>query len=171
VISDKSLEALDTQAFGHAAVGGRIFREVMMRTFLLATVASLTGCATIISGTHQEVKINSLPAGAAVTVDGAPRGVTPVVLKLSRRPSHTLTLQKDGFQPESCIINSGFNGWFLGNILLGGVIGMAVDGIDGASSKLEVPDNGYFTLVPEHSPSPGVTSTHGPSGIAVVKNH
>lgn len=151
----------------------RTLREIMMKVFLIAAVASLSGCATIISGTHQEVKINSIPTGAAVMVDGAPRGVTPVVLRLKRRPSHTLTLQKIGYQPQSCIINSGFNGWFLGNILLGGVIGMAVDGIDGASSKLEVPDDGYFTLVPNGSPTPPAptTSTESHSGASVAQNH
>ena len=45
----------------------------------------LTGCATVINGSTQKVKISSQPAGAGVKIDGAGAGVTPTVADLSRK--------------------------------------------------------------------------------------
>jgi uncharacterized protein YceK len=53
---------------------------------LLGSTLLLTGCASIVNGSKQKVKISSTPGGAAVRIDGASTGVTPTVADLSRKP-------------------------------------------------------------------------------------
>ncbi len=59
----------------------------MSRPFILVTCGALlgfalSGCATIIHGTHQDVAFSSSPTGAEVWVDGVKVGETPVISKL-----------------------------------------------------------------------------------------
>lgn len=99
----------------------------MRYVFLLAALMTLTGCATIINGTTQEIAITSEPAGARVVVNGFERGSTPIVLKLERDETYVMTIKKDGFEDSSLSLNKSVSGWVWGNILLGGLIGLAVD--------------------------------------------
>lgn len=104
---------------------------------LLAIALLLGGCATVTHGSHQTVKITSQPAGAAVRVDSAPSGVTPTQAELTRKTSHRVELSLAGYQPYEVILEPQFNGSTLGNILVGGIIGMAVDGSTGAGNTLK----------------------------------
>ena len=91
----------------------------------------LWSCATIIHGSHQEVGINSQPAGAKVAVDDQAGGITPVVAKLTRKDTHKITITMDGYQPYQLVTTRSVSGWIAGNILFGGLIGLAVDAISG----------------------------------------
>ncbi len=56
--------------------------------------------------------------------------------------------EKEGYQPTQHTIDHGLDGWFLGNILIGGWIGMLiVDPLTGALYTL--PDNANIYLPPE----------------------
>lgn len=108
---------------------------------LMAAVAGLTlvaaaGCATIIQGSRQQVGVNSVPTGAAVVVDGTPFGGTPVVARLARKSSHIVSITMDGYQPVQLTITKSVSGWVAGNIVFGGLIGLAVDAISGGMYKL-----------------------------------
>jgi len=117
-----------------------------MRTILAAgTLAfALTGCASIFNGQTQVVTIKSVPDGAAVTVanragDRIHTGTAPVTLTLKRgagyfkSESYLVTLTKDGYAPKEMTITGNVSGWYVGNILFGGLIGMlAVDPVTGA---------------------------------------
>ncbi len=96
----------------------------------------VTGCATIIHGTTQYVGFSSAPSGAAVIVDGATRGKTPTVLKLRRKDNHIIQIKLAGYQPFDATITRSVSGWVWGNIVFGGVIGLAVDAITGGLYKL-----------------------------------
>jgi hypothetical protein len=64
--------------------------------FVSTTVLSaltLASCAAIIHGTGQEVGISSTPTGAAVWIDNAEKGDTPLVTKLSRKDNHVVKIQ------------------------------------------------------------------------------
>jgi hypothetical protein len=97
------------------------------------------GCATSIHGTNQDVTFSSTPTGAMVTVDNIPRGNAPTVVKLSRKESHVVKIELAGYQPFELTITRHVSGWVWGNIIFGGLIGLAVDAISG----------GMYNLTPE----------------------
>jgi hypothetical protein len=100
------------------------------------TVLSVSGCATIIHGTQQDVGISSTPSGATVTIDNTEKGVTPVVSKLKRKENHTVKIQLAGYQPFETTLTHSVSGWVWGNIAIGGLIGLAVDAMSGGIYKL-----------------------------------
>jgi hypothetical protein len=100
------------------------------------TVLSVSGCATIIHGTQQDVGISSTPTGATVLIDNNEQGVTPVVTKLRRKDNHTVRIQLAGYQPYEATLTHSVSGWVWGNIAFGGLIGLAVDAVSGGIYKL-----------------------------------
>jgi uncharacterized protein YceK len=69
-------------------------------TLAAATMASLTisGCATVISGTTQTLTFNSEPSGAEVYLDGARVGTTPVSLSVKKNKKDSVMIQKEGYK-------------------------------------------------------------------------
>ncbi len=113
----------------------------MHRRFLTLTAAavaalSLPACGTIIHGSNQEIAFSSTPAGAQVAVDGVVMGQTPVLLNLERKNHHSVRLTLDGYQPYGMTMSRSVDGWIAGNIVFGGLIGLAVDAVTGAMYKL-----------------------------------
>lgn len=106
--------------------------------FVALAIASLTaaGCASIIHGTRQDVGISSSPSSAQVTVDGIQTGATPVVAHLTRKDNHIVKLQLAGYKPYETTLTRSVSGWVWGNIVFGGLIGLAVDAISGGLYKL-----------------------------------
>lgn len=104
---------------------------------LVSCALVIAGCATIVNGSSQQISIASKPSGAEVLIDGADVGDTPLTQKLSRKDQHTIELKLDGYESESIIVNKGVSGWIAGNILFGGLIGLAVDAATGAMYKLD----------------------------------
>jgi predicted small secreted protein len=113
----------------------QLVRRSQLLVVLLA--ASLPGCATVVGGGHdQRVHIDSDPPGAQVRVDGQQHGVTPTDVTLSRRQEHQVQLDLSGCTPYCTTLKPGCNPWVFGNILVGGVVGLAVDASTGAMSTL-----------------------------------
>jgi hypothetical protein len=104
----------------------------------------MTGCASIMHGTSQDVGISSSPTGAKVTVDGQ-QATTPYVAKLSRKDNHIVKLAMDGYAPADLTLTKSVSGWVWGNIVFGGLIGLAVDAISGGLYNL-TPDQLQATL-------------------------
>ncbi|MGH7564422.1 MAG: PEGA domain-containing protein [Gemmatimonadota bacterium] len=96
----------------------------------------LTACATIMQGTSQEIGISSQPTGARVTIDKLDSGTTPLVADLKRKNDHTIRIELDGYQPYELSITKHTSGWVWGNIVFGGLPGLAVDAITGGLYKL-----------------------------------
>lgn len=112
-----------------------------LAVLLFSTAIVVSGCASIIEGTTQEVKINTTPAGARCDVlkEGVVIGQvasTPggVLLK---RTKHDLIVKctKEDCEPSEYFLKSGTSGGTFGNILLGGGIGWAVDSAAGADNE------------------------------------
>ena len=94
----------------------------------VAAMFCLSGCATITNGGRdQHVKVTSNPPGAAVLVDGEPRGVTPTVVQLNRKTEHAVTISNPGYEPAQVTLERHINPWVFGNILVGGLVGVVVD--------------------------------------------
>lgn len=129
---------------------------------LIAIIPLLTsGCASIMSGTTDLVKVSSDPDEAKVTISNKAGEVinktqTPVTLNLKKSrgyfkgETYTVKLEKKGYQTQSFTVDSQPNGWYLaGNLVFGGLIGwFAVDPVTGAMFSL-TPDEINVKLVPE----------------------
>jgi uncharacterized protein YceK len=125
-------------------------------------IASMSGCATIMHGTKQDVGISSTPTGASVMIDNTINGVTPVVAKLRRKENHVVRIQMAGYQPFETTLTHSVSGWVWGNVAFGGLIGLAVDAASGGIYKL-TPEQVEGSLQTGHA---AVTNTS--EGIYVV---
>lgn len=122
-------------------------------------VASLGGCASIVSDSAYPVKMESSPAGAHFEVRNeagqlVQSGTAPSVVTLKSGAGYfdgekyTIKFTKEGFDDQLITLDSGVDGWYWGNILLGGVIGMLiVDPLTGAMYKLPPTASGNLTPV------------------------
>ena len=119
--------------------------------FLSAFTTMAAGCATVVHwGGSQDVGIASNPAGAKVVIDQTDRGLTPVTVELKRKQTHTIVLKMDGYEDASATAIPELSGWIWGNILIGGLIGLAVDlGVGGGYNVN--PDVINVTLTPWNS--------------------
>lgn len=107
--------------------------------FLSVLTISLvvTSCATIVSGSKQKVSFNSTPAKASVFVNDVQLGYTPFEAKLKRGVKvHKVKIVLDGYKPYEATLTRKFNGWYMGNIAIGGLIGMIVDISTGAVYRI-----------------------------------
>lgn len=123
-----------------------------MKAKILRTIISLfvfgllTSCASIIHGPTQKIDITSQPVGAKVFIDGIDYGVTPTYVNLMRKgrmedesrdkKEYLVRIELEGYIPYVLKLKREMDGWFLGNILFGGVIGIIVDASTGAMYKL-----------------------------------
>src|SRR5688500_13185083 len=87
------------------------------------------GGATVASGGggDQRITITTNPPGAAVVVDGQPQGASPAAIPLSRKTEHQVEISAPGYETAHVTIRRNLNPWLLGNVLVGGFIGLAVD--------------------------------------------
>lgn len=116
----------------------------MTRNLVLSLAAlGLVGCASIVSGTSQNIYVNTTPEGADCklyreNVVIARANPTPATVKVDKT-KHDITIKcnKDGYQESTYINESGNEGATLGNIILGGGIGWAVDSAAGADNKYQ----------------------------------
>jgi hypothetical protein len=116
----------------------------------------LSGCSTIVSKSVYPVSITSSPSQANFILKNREgknvhSGKTPETVTLNassgffKGETYTLILNKDGFDQRTIEIQSSVDGWYFGNILLGGWLGMLIiDPATGAMFKL--PENANASL-------------------------
>ncbi|MSR77647.1 MAG: PEGA domain-containing protein [Candidatus Omnitrophica bacterium] len=112
-------------------------KKILSWFLVTVLLAGHTGCASIVSGKQEDVTIHSEPAGAEVYVDDLKIGTTPMIASLKRKKHHTVKFKKEGYQEELRTTGRGFNWWFTGNLILGGIIGIIVDFATGAVYKVK----------------------------------
>ena len=117
-----------------------MIRKIRIFLVLFALNCFLTNCATIIHGSRQNIIILSVPKVANLEIDGTSAGQTPYVARLTRRNTHSVKIQLDGYTPYEITLQRKLNGWFFGNIIFGGIIGIAVDVSTGAMFGLSPKD-------------------------------
>ena len=129
---------------------------------LAALIAStLSGCLTMRRGSLQAIRVESTPAGATVVVErGGATSETPTQILLARRYSQLLRIQKDGFQPETVVIERKASSGLWRNAVwihpVGWIIGVVVDLSSGSGYDL-LPDSisgDLRPVVPEVELSP-----------------
>lgn len=120
---------------------------------LAAALLAAGGCATITTGTSQTITIETSPPGAVcrLTRDNQTLGIvnpTPGSITIGKdKDNIDLTCEQEGFQPTSSSMSPSMEGWTLGNALIGGLIGIAIDAGSGALN--EYPASIQVTLIPE----------------------
>jgi len=120
--------------------------------FIVPVLSILTtGCASIMSGTDQDIAMHTNPEGAECILTREGRQLRKVITPDSVRVSklkHDIYVKcsMDGFHESTAHVNSGTQGSTFGNILLGGGIGWAIDSARGADNKYA--DVVTITMVP-----------------------
>jgi hypothetical protein len=131
----------------------------MIRVLLAAAIAlPCFGCASVTRGTTENISIATTPSGATAEISGLeiPTAcVTPCVVQAKRNADITVTINKEGYEPQIIpltkeIPGSGAAG-FAGNLLAGGLIGMGVDAATGAAQDHK-PNPVIVTLQPVAPP-------------------
>jgi hypothetical protein len=115
------------------------FRRALL-CVLLAGAAS--GCATVTRGTTEQFRVTSTPPGASVkTSTGFSCDATPCSMKMPRKAEFDVTVSKVGYASKTqhvrSVVGGGGAAGMAGNVVLGGVIGMVVDGSDGSMNDLK----------------------------------
>ncbi|GAB4230165.1 MAG: hypothetical protein Tsb0021_08170 [Chlamydiales bacterium] len=98
----------------------------------MALMTSLTGCATLMHGSMQSVGISSNPSNASVWVDKAYAGQTPMIAQLSRKKDHVVRIELEGYYPYEAAFSRKLSHWVFGNVVFGGIIGLAIDAVTGS---------------------------------------
>jgi len=118
------------------------FMRTSMLVAIAAAAASLTGCASIVSGTSQVVSVETLhasgPVSGAVCKLENDKGVyyvtTPGTVTVHRAYGDmNVKCEKTGFDPGLASVKSSTKGMMAGNILFGGFVGAGVDAASGAA--------------------------------------
>ena len=104
--------------------------------FAVAAVVILSGCASITRGTSESFVIETVPAGANVTLSTGLTCTSPCSLKVKRRGEFVVTIKKDGYETITANVTSSIDGGggaaMAGNVFLGGIIGAGIDAGTGA---------------------------------------
>ncbi len=121
-----------------------------MITVTMIAAMGIMGCATIFKGTTQDISVKSTPDKATVTIKTMAgmetfSGTTPVTAKLAKKYAYIATIKMDGYKETTIQISQSLEGWFIGNVLCGGILGMIIDFANGAMWKLE-PESINITL-------------------------
>ena len=110
---------------------------IIKSIILLSSILLITSCATIISGSRQNVVITSDPSLAKVYINEIEVGNTPIQKNLKRNQEYSIILKLDGYKTFETKLEKKFNAWYIGNIAFGGLIGIIIDPITGAMYKLK----------------------------------
>jgi hypothetical protein len=128
---------------------------VIIKLVLAAAIAApCVGCASVTRGTTENISIASTPAGATAEITGLdiPTAcVTPCVVQAKRNADITVTINKEGYEPQTIPLTKEVPGTgaagFAGNLLAGGLVGMGVDAVTGAAQDHK-PNPVIVTLQP-----------------------
>ena len=125
----------------------------ILLAFVLVFTATviITSCSTLFNGTGQEVTVSSTPTGALVAIKtlggiGVMEGTTPLLAELEREDEYRIVVSKEGYEDKEVIIKNSLTGWFWGNLICGGVLGIIIDMSNGAAYELE-PETIHVDLI------------------------
>lgn len=121
----------------------------------LLTIFIFNSCASIVSRSTYPFTIETKPSGVNITIkDGKGmaiyKGSSPATVRLKasagffKKASYTVNISGEGYESKVLPINFKLDGWYFGNLLIGGIIGMLiVDPATGAMYKL---DDEYMSI-------------------------
>lgn len=141
---------------------------------LIAALATMTGCASIISGSTQTLTFKSVPEQASISItnkagEKVHTGVTPVTVTLKRgngffqSAAYHVTFKKEGFQTKTVQVTGTVNGWYVANIIFGGLIGLLI--VDPATGAMYTLNPSDINTVLDENPT---TSQKGQHSLTVM---
>ncbi|HYD07972.1 MAG TPA: hypothetical protein VEB21_17305 [Terriglobales bacterium] len=134
--------------------------KIVVLAVAACILAAASGCSSVLEGRHQAIMINTNPMGAEcglyrqslriATVQSTPSSA------LIEKSKHGIWVvcAKPGYQQATYFNRSGVAVATVGNFILGGGIGWAIDSASGADNKYDSPVN--ISLVPN---APGQAET------------
>lgn len=120
-----------------------------MTAIIMASVFLFSSCASIVSKSTYPLSINSSPSNAKVSITDKKGkeiylGNTPATVKLKAgagffsKAEYQVKFSSPGYDDKIVPITFKLDGWYFGNLLLGGVLGMLIiDPATGAMWKIE----------------------------------
>ena len=114
----------------------------------MTAVFFFSGCASIVTRSHYPLSINSSPSDARISItDKKGReiflGNTPAVVRLRAgagyfaKAEYQITFSSPGYSNQVVPVTFSIDGWYFGNVLIGGVLGMLIiDPATGAMWKI-----------------------------------
>lgn len=142
--------------------------KFFLTTACLAATLTMTGCASIFSGSTQTLTFKSVPDTANITItnklgEKIHTSSTPATVTLKRgngyfKPAgYEITFSKEGFQTKTVQVKATVNGWYIANIIFGGLIGFLI--VDPATGAM-------YTLSPSD-----INSVLDPAQLFTTKNN
>lgn len=100
--------------------------------FVCFSSVMITGCASLFNASPSLLNIMTNPQNAKVTITGLQNmerltKQTPCTVYLNKGSDYTVKIELAEYQSEEIPIRRSISGWFWGNLLLGGIIGMVID--------------------------------------------
>ena len=123
--------------------------NLKLKIIAVSSVMMLCSCASIVSKSSWPITINSSPSEAKISIKDKKgveiyTGNTPATLKLKSgagffsKARYQVTFEKVGFDKKVVPVEFKLNGWYFGNILFGGPLGLLIiDPATGAMFKLD----------------------------------
>lgn len=123
--------------------------KLKLTAIALSATVLFSSCASIVSKSSYPITINSNPTEAKISITDKKgieiyTGNTPASLKLKAgsgffgKARYQVKFEKVGFDSKTVPVEFKLDGWYFGNLLLGGLIGMLIiDPATGAMYKLE----------------------------------
>jgi hypothetical protein len=123
------------------------FSKILVASAAAASIL-LSSCASIVSRPSRDVSIQSTPPGLSFAVinkhgETIHTGSTPQIVNLSARggyfvpAKYTVQVSRAGKVVGTQQVTAGMNGWYAGNIILGGLVGLLiVDPLTGAMYRM-----------------------------------
>jgi hypothetical protein len=120
--------------------------------FIIILVSALTGCATIVSKSSHPFAIRTEPKDAIITITDKKgkdiyKGLTNQSIRLKTssgyfsRAEYQIKVTAPGYAEQVVPVTYKLNGWYFGNLLIGGALGMLlIDPISGAMWKPDTKD-------------------------------
>jgi len=111
----------------------------MNRVFCAATAGCLvlSGCASVVRGVNEDVRIEVTPANAEIRTSAGHACTGPCVVNVPRKKEFTVTASAPGYQTETIDVDTRVSGkgaaGMAGNVIIGGVVGVGVDAVSGAT--------------------------------------
>ncbi len=128
-----------------------MLRSRFMAVCFIALSLLFSSCATIVSKSVYQVDIRTEPSNAQIRIINKKgkevfRGMSPATVPLKpgagyfSKARYDVILSLRGHEERTVTLTAGLNGWYFGNILIGGALGLLiVDPLSGAMWKIKDP--------------------------------
>lgn len=115
---------------------------------ILSMVTLFTGCATVVEGQQETIKITSKPEGAYVKVDDIDKGNTPLEIDLKKGKEYTIKIGKEGYKEKVYKLSYSVQvGW----VVLDAILGTKYVIVDAATGSWNKFDENEINVILEKS--------------------